>query len=160
MDAGNAWSYDVDMGDGTAILAISRVASSSEGVVEMLTGQTITRYETRPEGIWRSERGAYLLKAPIAPGETWESGGGLVARILRTDAAVDTRAGKFERCVEVEERGSATGATIQTTYCPRVGPVLVRSTTALTRTTVRVEARLRGYSVAPHSGNGSAAVKP
>lgn len=155
LQAGNAWSYDVDTGDGTAILAITRVTAVRGNVVEVVTGETPSHYELRPDGIWRVERGAYLLHAPIAVGESWPSGGGLTATIERTEVSVETTAGHFDRCVEVREDGTATGGTIHTTYCPEVGPVLVQTATALSHTTARVEARLRGYAVAHHVASGS-----
>lgn len=159
LQKGNAWSYDVDTGDGTAILAITRVTAVRGNVVEVVTGETPSNYELRPDGIWRVERGAYLLRAPIAVGESWPSGGGLTATIARTGISVETTAGHFDRCVEIREDGTTTGGTIHTTYCPEVGPVLVRTATALSHTTVKVEARLRGYAVARHAGNGSSATE-
>lgn len=152
---GDAWSYDVDTGEGARVLAITRVIGIRAGVAEVVTGQTSTRYELRPNGIWRVERGGYLLKSPIAIGASWMSGGDMTATITRTDIGVETTAGRFARCIEVRETGAASGAVIHTTYCPDVGPVLVRTETTLSHATVRVEARLRGYEVIPHSGNGS-----
>lgn len=159
LQKGNAWSYDVDTGDGTAILAITRVTQVRGNVIEVVTGQTASHYELRPDGIWRVERRAYLLRAPVAVGQRWASGGGLTATITRTGVRVETTAGQFDRCVEIREEGTVTGGTIHTTYCPDVGPVLLRTETALSHSTARVQARLRGYAVAHHAASGSSATE-
>jgi hypothetical protein len=153
--AGNAWSYDVDTGDGSAILAITRVTEVRGNVAEVVTGETPNRYQLRRDGIWRIERGAYLLRGPIAPGARWPSGGGLTATVARIGLRVDTPAGRFERCVEIREDGTLTGGTIHTTYCPEVGPVLVRTETQLSHATARIQARLRGYAVTGTGGGSS-----
>jgi hypothetical protein len=147
---GGAWSYDVDPGDGTRVLAITRVLEADAAHALVQGGQDSTRYELRPDGIYRSARGAYLLKAPIAAGAHWPSGPDLEAMIRATDVTIDTPAGRFAGCVEVLEQGAASGASISTTYCPDIGPVQVISSMELTlggRSTVRVTARLRGYSI-------------
>lgn len=151
MAAGSAWSYDVDAGDGTTVLAIARVASVGEGVAAIQGGEGTTQYELRADGIYRIERGGYLLKAPLRPGARWSSGGGMEAEVTAMDAALETPAGQFRGCVEVVERGSPTGAVITTTYCPDVGPVQVLSSLIMTTGQVQVVARLRGYQI----GDGS-----
>jgi hypothetical protein len=151
MVAGSAWSYDVDAGEGPPVLAISRVTEASGGQATVQGGEGATHYELRPDGIFRSERGGYLLKAPIRAGARWPSGGGMQATIQRMAVAIDIPAGRFKDCVEVQEQGSASGAVISTTYCPGVGPVQVISSMQLQlgHQTVRVVARLRGYRVGP-----------
>jgi hypothetical protein len=156
MAPGSAWSYDVDAGDGTAVLAITRVTSAGEGRAVVQGGEGATHYELRPDGIFRADRGGYLLKAPLRTGATWSSGGGLTAEIAAMDAAIETPAGAFRGCVEVVERGAPTGAVISTVYCPEVGPVQVVSTLVLSSGEVRVVARLRGYQI----GDGSAPTGP
>jgi len=150
--AGSAWSYDVDMGTGETVLAITRVTEASAGQASVQGGEGTTRYEIRPDGIYRVAGGAYLLKAPLQVGATWPSGPGMQAEIVRLDAAVDSPAGRFSGCVEVLERGASSGALITTTYCPDVGPALVVSALTLQTGEVKVVARLRGYQI----GDGSA----
>jgi hypothetical protein len=151
MVGGSAWSYDVDAGEGPPVLAISRVTEASNGQATVQGGEGGTHYELRPDGIYRTERDGYLLKAPIRAGAQWPSGGGMQATIQRVAVAIDIPAGRFNDCVEVLEQGSASGAVISTTYCPGVGPVQVISSMQLQlgQQTVRVVARLRGYRVGP-----------
>jgi hypothetical protein len=154
LSAGSAWSYDVDTGDGAAVLAVMRVTESGGGRAAVQGGEGITRYELRPDGIYRADRDGYLLKEPLRVGATWASGGGMQAEIARVDAALETTAGRFTGCVEVVERGAPTGAVITTLYCPDVGPVQVVSSVELTAGAVRVVATLRGYQI----GDGSDAI--
>jgi hypothetical protein len=164
LHAGGVWSYDVDPGDGSNVLAITRVVEVDSLHALVQGGEGTTRYELRDDGIYRSERGGYLLKAPIAVGAQWPSGGGTQATVRAIDLALETPAGRFTGCVEVLEQGAPSGATISTMYCPKVGPVQVISSIDLTlggRATVRVTARLRGYSVArPASSATVSAASP
>jgi len=154
--AGSAWSYDVDAGDGATVLATMRVTEAAGGRAAVQGGEGITRYEQRPDGLYRPDRDGYLLKEPLRAGATWPSGGGMTAAISTVSAALETPAGRFTGCVEVVERGAPTGAVISTTYCPDVGPVQVISSLDLTTGTVRVVARLRGYQI----GDGASAIQP
>jgi hypothetical protein len=143
--AGNAWSYDVDTGR-ERVLAVSRVERLEGGVASVRSGEQTLQYELRPDGVYRPARQGYLLRAPIAPAAEWDAGAGTIARIVAVDLVLQTPAGRFEQCVRVSEDG-ASGAHIETTYCPGVGPVIVMSELALSRETARVTARLRGYVV-------------
>jgi hypothetical protein len=148
LSSGSAWSYDVDTGDGSQVLATMRVTESDAGRAAVQGGEGVTHYELRADGIYRPDRGGYLLKAPLRAGATWLSGDGVQAEISASDIKIETAAGSFSGCLEVVERGSASGAVITTTYCPDVGPVQIVSSLQLTTGTVRVVARLRGYQVA------------
>jgi hypothetical protein len=147
LTAGSAWSYDVDTGDGTTALAITKVTEASASVAAVQGGEGLTRYELRPDGIFRSSLSGYLLKSPIRLGATWASGGGMQAEITRMNADLSTPAGEFHGCVEVNERGAPSGALITTTYCPDVGPAVVVSRIELLTGKVEVVARLRGYQI-------------
>jgi hypothetical protein len=154
LTAGSAWSYDVDAGDGRPVLAITRVTEAGADHAVVQGGEGVIRYELRPDGIFRSDRNGYLLKAPIEVGRQWESAAGISARIDSTTVAIETPAGRFSACVDVVERGAPSGAVVTTTYCPDVGPVQVISSLALELNpgqSVRVVARLRGYAVGPLS---------
>jgi hypothetical protein len=155
MAVGSAWSYDVDTGDGGTVLAITRVTSAGDGHAVVQGGEGTTSYELRPDGIYRTDRAGYLLKAPLRAGAVWSSGGGMSAEITRLDAALDTPAGQFRGCIEVVERGAPTGAVITTTYCPDVGPVRVVSSLVLSSGKVEVIAQLRGYQIGDESPTGS-----
>lgn len=149
MQVGNAWSYDVDTGEGTTTLAVTRVESFDGRVAALRTGKAIVRYEAMPDGIRLATGDAWLLRAPLEVGRTWSAPGGREAELLSRRVSVATPAGTFQSCVEVREVGGKLDLEVRTVYCSGVGPVSVSSTMksdtgdrALT-----VVARLRGYSV-------------
>jgi hypothetical protein len=152
LELGSAWSYDVDTGDGSAVLAVVRVTEAAHGRAVVHGGEGATHYELRPDGVYRQDRDGYLLKAPLQQGAGWDSGRGMRAEITRTDARFESVAGSFAGCVEVIERGAPSGAIITTVYCPDVGPVSVISALDLTAGQVRVVATLRGYRIGTDSG--------
>ena len=158
LTAGSAWSYDVDTGDGNNALAITKVTEAGPTAAAVQGGEGLTRYELRPDGIFRTSLSGYLLKAPVRLGATWPSGGGMQAEITRTGVDLSTPAGEFHGCVEVSERGAPSGALITTTYCPDIGPALVVSRMELLTGKVEVVARLRGYQIGPaaHAAENSA----
>ena len=148
---GNVWSYDVDTGTGISTLAITRVVSRSGDRFEVSNnGSEPVVYEHREGGIFRPGQDAWLLPAPIEPYAEWPSAAGMSARVVNVDERVTTEAGSFEGCVKVVESGGADGRSIETIYCPGVGPVVVRSelVAELSGMTVVVEARLRGHMLA------------
>jgi len=151
MQVGNAWSYDVDTGEGTTTLAVTRVESFDGRVAALRTAKAIVRYEAMPDGIRLATGDAWLLRAPLEVGTTWSAPGGREAELLSRRASVATPAGTFQSCIEVREVGGKLDLEVRTVYCSGVGPVSVSSTMksdtgdrALT-----VVARLRGYSVSP-----------
>lgn len=144
---GQAWSYDVDTGDGQPVLAVSRVVGGSGDEFEVQSGGgALLRYARRPDGWYRPARGGYLLRAPLQVGAEWDSGSGMTARITAIDAAIETPAGHFERCVVVQEQGAPSGQQVRTTYCPGVGPAEVVSEMQVRGQRVSVVARLRGFT--------------
>ena len=147
LSEGSAWSYDVDTGDGDSVLAISRVTRVTGRVVEVATGAGAIRYELRPEGVYRAGKGSWLLHDPIETGARWSSGTGVTAHIDSVSVLIETQAGRFEGCVRVNETGADSGQTVQTVYCPDVGPVEVVSEMFVRDQQIRVVARLRGYQI-------------
>jgi hypothetical protein len=147
MRMGSIWTYDVDTGQDLATLAITRVTANDGRHVEVSSGGDPIRYELKPEGLFRSDRAGYLLKPPFAKGATWEAGGGAKAEITATDRSMETMAGAFTGCLEVNETGGANGKVVRTVYCPDVGPVEIESSMhmGLSGQTARVLAKLRGY---------------
>lgn len=145
---GHAWSYDVDSGDGDPVLAVTRVVTATPQAAIVEVGKEQTVYERRPDGWYRPAKGGYLLRTPLAVGATWESGQDLSARLVRAVDRIETPAGRFSHCAEVEELQSRSGTRIWTTYCPDVGPVRVISELVVRGQTLRVTAILRGYAVA------------
>lgn len=148
---GNVWSFDVDDGSGEPLLIVARVVRAAGARFEVSSGggEPIP-YEVRPDGIYRRDLDAYLLKAPIRKGATWSTGNGLSARVVAVDEAVSTPSGELEGCVRIEEAGGGEQRTIVTVYCPGVGPAYLDSRLRLdtAATEVRVTATLRGWSVA------------
>ncbi len=144
---GSVWTYDVDTGQGLPTLAITRVLSSDGTHVEVSSGAAPIPYEIRPEGLYRSDRGAYVLKGPIRKGATWDAGAGAEAEVTDTEKEVTTPAGDFRQCVEIRETGGSGGKVVRTVFCPDVGPVEVDSSMQmeLSGQAARVSAKLRGY---------------
>jgi hypothetical protein len=151
MNAGNAWSYDVDTGDGTTTLAVTRVESFDGRFAALRTADATIRYEAMAEGIRAATGDAWLLRAPLEVGATWPAPGGREAELLSRRASVTTAAGAFEHCIEVVELGGKLDVEVHTVYCPGVGPVSVSSTmrSSAGDRSLTVFARLRGYRVNP-----------
>ena len=76
LSEGNAWSYDVDTGEASRTLGITRVESFDGRIAEVRTGQTVHRYEVTPEGIRVPSKNAWLVRAPLRAGATWPAPGG------------------------------------------------------------------------------------
>lgn len=148
--AGYAWSYDVETAGEPPVLAVARVATFEQGVAMVVTGpDAAQRYAVSGSGIQRAGHAGYLLKAPITAGATWEAGPGVKARVVSVSEQLTTPAGAFSACVRVDEENAMSGQRVQTTYCPGVGPVLVNSEMDVRGQTLKVTARLRGYSLEP-----------
>ena len=148
-DEGNAWSYDVDTGEGSTTLAVARVDAFDGRVADVRTGQAVVRYEVGADGIRIPSEQAWLLRTPLREGATWMSRGGRTARVVSTRARAQTSAGDFDGCIEIFETGGELGLEVTTVYCPGVGPVSVQSTmrSEVSERTLTVTARLRGYEV-------------
>jgi len=151
LQAGNAWSYDVDTGEASSTLATTRVEGFEGHIATVRTGRVVVRYEVLPEGIRVPPDNEWLVRAPLIEGATWPGRGGRTARLASTGTTVETAAGKFERCMEVLETGGKLEFEVRTVYCPGVGPVLVSSTmrSNISDRVVTVSAQLRGYDVSP-----------
>lgn len=145
--AGSVWTYDVDTGQPLKTLAITRVTASTDTRFEVTSGADPIVYERRPDGLFRPDRGGYVLKAPLRKGARWEAGTDAEAEITDVEKSVATQAGDFHHCVEVVERGVNTGKQIRTVFCPDVGPVELETSLQmnLSGEVARVHATLRGY---------------
>lgn len=148
--AGSVWSYDVETGEGPPTLAITRVVSAENGSAKVSSGGPPISYEQRADGLFRADRGAYVLKLPLAVGTSWELGQGGKAEITAVGTHSSTVAGEFDGCLEVRESEPAAQKQVRTVFCPDVGPVEVESTIALQLSArgARVLAKLRGYDFA------------
>lgn len=152
---GNAWSYDVDTGEASTTLAVTRVEAFDGSIAEVRTANAVVRYEVLPDGIRVPPTDAWLIRVPLRRGATWQGPGGRSAELVSTDAVADTPAGRFEGCVEVREVGGKLDLEIRTIYCPGVGPVSVTSTmrSKVSERVLTVSARLRGYSVSARTSD-------
>jgi hypothetical protein len=146
---GAVWSYDVDTGQGLPILAITRVTKASENAAEIMVGKAPIAYERRPEGLYRPDREAFVLQAPVRTGEKWDAGDGATAEVMSVAKTVQTPAGQFQGCAEIVESGSSNGKVVRTVFCPDVGPVEVESSMPSEGggEAARVVARLRGFDL-------------
>jgi len=149
LQAGNAWSYDVDTGEASTTLAVTRVAGFDGHLAEVRTGGAVVRYEVSAEGIRAPTDDGWIIRAPVEDGATWQGRGGRIAHVISISMALETPAGRFDRCVEVLETGGKPDLEVRTVYCPGVGPVSVRSTmrSSVSDRVVTVSALLRGYEV-------------
>ncbi len=154
---GNAWSYDVDTGEPSSTLAVTRVETVHGSIATVRTGQGSVRYDIREEGIYVVSDGAWLFRAPFEEGASWPARGGRTGRLVSTEASIETPAGSFSGCLEVVETGGRLDLEVRTIYCPFVGPVAVDSTmrSNVSDREISVHARLRGYDV-----NGGASLTP
>jgi hypothetical protein len=145
--AGSVWTYDVDTGQGLPTLAITRVIKNEGQRAEVSSGADPIVYERRPEGLFRTDRGVFVLKQPVRKGARWETSQGGSAEIVDTEKSASTPAGEFHGCVEVLESGGGAGKRVRTVFCPDVGPVEVESSVRmeLSGQEARVSALLRGY---------------
>jgi hypothetical protein len=126
LQEGRVWSYDVDTGEGSSTLAITRVVSVRGARVEVSSGSDPVVYELVDGGI-RHGGGGWLLRAPVAEGASWEGRAGRRVRVVADGRTLEVPAGRFEDCATVEERDTDSGRRIETSYCPGVGPVRVVS---------------------------------
>jgi hypothetical protein len=151
LQEGNAWSYDVDSGERSTTLAITRVESFDGRRARVRTGEATIEYEMRPEGIYVLSENVWLVRAPLREGATWPARGGRTATVVSMSVRVETAAGPLERCVEVLEVGGDLDLEVRTVYCPGVGPAAIASTmrSRVSERTLTVSARLRGYEVEP-----------
>jgi hypothetical protein len=151
LQTGNAWSYDVDTGEASTTLVVTRVALFDGRLAEVHTGRAVVRYEVSAEGIRAPTGDGWIIHAPVEQGATWLGRGGRTAQVVSISTTLQTRAGTFDHCVEVLETGGKLGLEVRTVYCPGVGPVSVRSTmrSSVSDRVVTVSAQLRGYEVNP-----------
>jgi hypothetical protein len=151
--AGNAWSYDVDTGEPSTTLAVTRVEAFDGSIAELRTGESVVRYEVVSDGIRLRGADAWLIRAPLRVGATWPAPGGRSAELVSTGIVAETPAGRFDDCLEVREAGGKLDLEVRTVYCRGVGPTSVKSTmrSNVSTRSLTVTAHLRGYDVSPWS---------
>lgn len=127
MGEGYLWTHDVDTQTGIPTLSITRVteASAPRFVIQADGSRDRHVYEHRDEGIWDVDASAWLIRDPLALGESWDAGPSRTARITAVGQAVDVPAGHFEDCVEITVQNEQTEGQSRTVYCPDQGPAIV-----------------------------------
>jgi len=107
----------------TGVLVVN-IARPRPDMAELRVGGRAQRLDIVSDGI-RHATGGYLLKAPLTIGAHYKGQFGDV-RVTALDRAVQVPAGKFSGCVEtVEEAIAPVQKKVTTTFCPRVGMVLL-----------------------------------
>jgi hypothetical protein len=153
MGEGYIWTYDIDTHTGMSSLGITRVVSVVGNTVGIAAdGGEVHTYELRAEGIYQPATETWLLRDPIAVGQTWPSTHGRTARIESITETVDVTDGHYDGCVAVLEEGGDLGLHVRTTYCMGVGPVVVESRQELITSMtggLTVVGRLRAHQQGP-----------
>ena len=142
---GSAWSYDVQIGDGSSTLAISRVTNIKGTSATVEVAGQIHHYELRDEGIWRVDRGVWLLRKPLKTGASWASVKNGRAQVIATGRLFKGQLGMHANCIEIRESNAE--QTTLSTYCPDVGLVQLTTNTLGVERGPAVVARLRGYHI-------------
>lgn len=152
--AGNSWTWE------------DRSSGNAPGQVPL---RTVTIRERTADGYWKDSDGnelragadcvqdrvRRLLCAPLEAGRTWSSVVSVSSteryEIAGTGEAVETPAGRFERCVRVRAHnraGPATDYVNEITYAPGVGPVRIETYAVVDgKVTPQVRALLRSYRI-------------
>lgn len=91
---------------------------------ELRVASRLRRFAYTPEGVVNADIGAFLLKAPLAPGNSWRGEHGGLTRVDAADLVVAVPAGTFRGCVRtVEERRGDVPIRYTTVFCPDIGVV-------------------------------------
>jgi len=123
---GMLYQYVTENELGEQGLLVARVLrdDAQHGALRFPSGQK--RFAYLPDGIALETAGGpvYLLKDPVAVGQTFRGEHGGTTRVIATSAAIDVPAGHYDGCIQtLEERGGDSPIRYATTYCPGVGVV-------------------------------------
>lgn len=133
----DGWIYSyVTMGEtGDAGMLMARVARLDASVGELRFPSGTKRFEYTAEGVRISSganAGSFVLKTPIAVGQTWRGEHGGEVRIDAIDVALELPAGAYRDCLRtVEQRGGDVPARYVTVFCPDVGVVSLEASAGL-----------------------------
>lgn len=148
LQAGCAWSYDVDSGDGQPVLATAQVievTATTPKRAAVKTGQAVQLYELGETALQRVGQGYDLLHAPFTLGAHWRSSVDAEARVTAIDQTVKLGTETYAACVVIDEQHTSSAQRVTTTYCPGVGPVRIVSQMTVRGRQLRVLAALRGF---------------
>jgi hypothetical protein len=148
LDPGMQWVYMVgDSSLDQRMMSITKVISSDTGAAVILTGTEKATFRVLPDGIVREPAGGYLLKTPPKLGEKWPAAEGANVEVVQVDAHVVVEAGAFDGCAVTRER-FPDGETIERTFCPEVGPVIIEAKGLTEQGTMAVTtAKLRSFGL-------------
>ena len=126
---GNAWTYQVRSGGGTASDTVRIVGRDGAWFLDDHRGRMrFDRYGLR-------DASRYLLRGPLAAGKSWSSVEEMAVQrfeIVSTDAQIQTPAGRFEKCVVVKNSEPLEHGGVfitEWTYAPQTGLVALRTRT-------------------------------
>ena len=127
---GMVYHYTTENEMGEQGLLVARVVRTAEksGELRFPTGRK--RFVFAPDGVFleRLDGPAYVLKEPVAVGNSWRGENGGTTRILSTNASVDVPAGHYDGCIQtLEERLGDRPIRYATTFCPTIGVVLLEA---------------------------------
>lgn len=138
------FSYEITSDAGDQGLLIQQVRRPREGLVELDVAGRVQRLDVEDDRVMHAS-GGYLLKEPIAPGETFRGAFGEV-RVTELDKSIEVPAGAFRGCVETVEESAIPFKRATSVYCPGVGLVfLVVEARSEGGDVLRIESRLKTY---------------
>jgi hypothetical protein len=127
LESGMQWVYMVrDSELDQRLMSITKVVAMADGTATLQTGNERVTLRVARDGIVRDPAGGYLLKTPPKLGDRWPAAEGANVEVTQVDARVTVEAGSFEGCAVTLER-FPDGETIERTFCPEVGPVIVEA---------------------------------
>lgn len=140
--AGSSWTYQ---GEGNEFASFTReviFSRDNRGQFKENNGGTVSSavFEVSPDAVTRiyfegevyepdnlledpaftGNDNTVIIKAPLEPGTTW-NGGNFEKKIVSIDASVDTPAGKFDKCLQIETRTA--GSVVTEYYRENIGLV-------------------------------------
>ena len=137
-----------DLIAGTSGVLMLRTNVTGPRTMELVGAKT-QRLRFDDRGVLREPEGTYLLRTPLAVGESWPGGPNASLSIVKTDLAITVIAGSFKGCLEVvDKRVGAISGTIRTVYCPDVGMVLVETEGKSGQGEVHERVELKSYGKA------------
>jgi hypothetical protein len=125
---GTVHAYETkDVLTGATGVLMMRTQVTGARTIEVKSSK-VQRLRYDDKGLLREPQGYYLLRAPLAVGQSWPAGPNVSVAIVKIDAEITVPAGTYRGCVEtVDRRVGAVSGTIKSVYCPDVGLVLLES---------------------------------
>jgi hypothetical protein len=128
---GHIYQYTTEAADGGHGLLTARVRRADARLGTLSMSGSTRSFEYAADGVVLAGDGtrSYVLKEPLAAGNSWQGEHGGKVEIAAVDAAIEVPAGRYAGCVKtVEQRGGDIPLRVDTTFCPDVGIVLIEAT--------------------------------